>query len=453
MADVDVVVVGAGLAGLFAARELTRAGLDVLVLEARDRVGGRTWSKSFQGATFDVGGQWLGPAQHRMLRLVDEYGLSTFKTHTEGKSVLSVGGRRQEYRGTIPRISPLKLAMMQRAAWAVDALARSTDPGNPDSRIADLDAMTLQQWAVRNVPSRDARDIMFAGLRVVFGAEAQELSVLWALEYIRQSGGIMNLLDTQGGAQDTRFVAGAQSLSEAIAVELGARVRLGSPVHEIASAAHGVSVTTGGKSVRAGRVIVALPPALAAGIRFDPGLPGRRAQLTQRMPMGATTKCLAFYSEPFWRADGLSGEAVLTRGPISVTFDNSSADGSVAALVGFCVGQQARNLAKLTPEQQRSAVLSAFVEAFGPRAASPQEFHSQDWQAERWTRGCPTGNFGPGVFAEFAPALREPVGRIHWAGTETAADFCGFMEGAIESGERVVAEIMADQDSAMEGRS
>ena len=445
MADKDVVVIGAGLAGLLTARALVRSGLDVTVLEARSRVGGRTWSKRFHGATFDVGGQWIGTAQSRMQQLVAEYGLATFRTHTQGRSVLSVAGRRQEYTGTIPRISPYKLGVMQRAAWAVDALARRVDSLDParGARAGRLDSMTLQQWADRNMPSAAARDIMAAGLRVVFGAESDEISMLWALDYVRQSGGIMNLLDTEGGAQDTRFVDGAQSVSDAIATELAGMISLESPVRGISQSGDGVTVRTDAEQVTAQRVVVCVPPALAGSIDFEPQLPARRAQLTQRMPLGATTKCLAFYRTPFWRERGLSGEAVLTRGPVSVTFDNSSPDGSVAALVGFSVGQQARNLAKLDPGAQQAAVVGALVEAFGPDAAHVVDFHAQDWQEERWTRGCPVGNFGPGSFAEFAPALTAPLGRVHWAGTETATEFRGFMEGAAQSAERAAAEVLS----------
>ncbi|MCH9817150.1 MAG: FAD-dependent oxidoreductase [Actinomycetia bacterium] len=437
MDEADVVVVGAGLAGLTAAQVLQGHGHSVAVLEARERPGGRLLSKQIGGATFDVGGQWIGPNHWRMRALVRELGLQTFPTRTQGESVLHLAGRRTTYRGTIPRIAPWKLAMLQNAAWAVDRLARrsATLPAG-SAAAARLDSMTLATWSRRMIPSTSARNIMNAGLKVVFGADPAELSLLWCLQYIQRSGGIMPLLETRGGAQDTRFVAGAQEVPIRIARALHQPPYYRAPVRTITQDDQGVVVATNERRWRAQRVVIAVPPALTGQISFAPSLPSTRAQLVQRMPMGATIKALAIYESAFWREDGLSGEAVMTNSPISVIFDNSSHDDKVFALVGFCVGQDARDLAALPPNQRREQVLAAFSQCFGARAADALIYEEQDWQAEVWSRGCPTGNFGPGTLHQFAPALREPVGRIHWAGTETATEFVGFMEGAVQSGHR-----------------
>jgi monoamine oxidase len=441
-ATVDVVVVGAGLAGLTAARALHRSGRTVAVLEARERPGGRLLSKQIHGATFDVGGQWIGPQHWRMRALVREFHLATFPTHTHGRKVLSTPGKRSTHKGTIPRIAPWKLALLQNAAWSIDRLARRSvhlPSGSP--RAQTLDNLTFAAWAERYVPSTSAREIMYSGLKVIFGADPGELSMLWCLEYVRQSGGIMPLLETEGGTQDTRFVAGAQSVPIALARELRGMIAYDTPVERIAQHGKTVEVSATKRSWTTRHVIVAVPPALTNQISFTPDLPSQRAQLVQRMPMGATIKALAIYDSAFWRSQGLSGEAVMTDGPVSVTFDNSSHDDAVSALVGFCVGRNARNLADLSASDRQVAVLQAFSKCFGPRAKQPLAYEEQDWQAERWTRGCPTGNFEPGTMAQFAPALREPIGRIHWAGTETATEFCGFMEGAVESGHRTAAQI------------
>ena len=437
MDEVDVVVVGAGLAGLTAAHVVQRYRHSVAVLEARERAGGRLLSKPIGGATFDVGGQWIGPDHWRMHALVRDFDLQTFPTHTAGDSVLHAQGRRITYEGTIPTIAPWKLAMLQNAAWAIDRLARRSASLPRDSAMADrLDSMTLATWARRVIPSASARKIMDSGLKVVFGANPEEISLLWALHYIEQSGGVMPLLETRGGAQDTRFVAGAQAVPNTLASRLRQAPHYNQPVQTVKQDDHGVVVTTPDHSWRTQQVIIAVPPALTAEMRFLPDLPSARAQLVQRMPMGATIKALALYDSAFWRAAGLSGEAVMTDGPLSVIFDNSSHDDKVPALVGFCVGQNARDLAELAPDVRRARVLAAFSECFGPQANQAIGYEEQDWQAERWTRGCPTGNFGPGTMRHFAPALREPVGRIQWAGTETATQFCGFMEGAVQSGHR-----------------
>lgn len=444
----DVVVVGAGLAGLTAARRVAAAGRTVTVLEARDRVGGRTCSEEFAGSMFDVGGQWIGPAQKRMLALVDELGIDTFPTFHDGESVVIVDGKRSTYRGDIPKLNPFTLLALQNAAWTVNRMAKRVNVDDPSRtpKAKKLDAETLASWRRRNVPNKAGQAVLDAGLRVVFGTDADEISMLWALYYIHQSKTVDELIGIEGCAQETRFVTGAQTVANTLAQQLGDAVILSAPVRAIEQTTTGVEVVSDAGKWSASRAIFAAAPTMAASVLHSPDLPSDRAQLVQRMPMGATTKCLAIYDRPFWREDGLSGEAVMTNGPLSVTFDNTSADGSVAALLGFSVGRPARELAALSPDARRSAVLSALADCFGPKALKPIDYHEKDWQADPWTRGCPTGNFAPGTLTQFARALRTPVDRLHFAGTETAREFCGFMEGAVESGERAAAEVLAKLD-------
>lgn len=441
--EVDVVIVGAGIAGLTAARKLTDSGFSVAVLEARDRVGGRTESREYAGAKFDVGGQWIGPAQKRMLALVDELGIETFPTYHHGESVVLVDGKRSTYRGDIPKLNPFTLLALQNAASGTNRLAKRVNVAHPEltPKAAKLDAQTLATWRRRNVPSKAGQAILDAGLRVVFGADPSEISMLWALYYISQSNTVDELIGIEGCAQETRFVHGAQTVSLKLAEQLGDRVKLSQPVRAIRQTSESVTVVTDSAEWRCKRVVVALAPTMTAGIAHSPDLPSQRAQLVQRMPMGATTKCLAIYDRAFWREAGLSGEAVMTSGPLAVAFDNTSADGKVPALLGFSVGALARDLAKLSPEARREAVLDSLAACFGPQARNPVEYHEKNWQEDPWSQGCPTGNFGPGTLLQFASALSAPVGRVHWAGTETASEFCGFMEGAVESAERAVAEV------------
>lgn len=441
---VDLVVVGAGISGLVAARAAQSAGLSVVVLEARDRVGGRTESRDFAGATFDVGGQWIGPAQTRMQALVREFNIRTFPTYHAGDSVVVVGDKRTTYRGDIPKLNPFTLLALQNAVRVTNKLGRTVDFHNPSltPHAAKYDEQTLAAWRARTVPTQTGQAILDAGLKVVFGADASEISMLWALNYIGQSNTVDELIGIEGCAQETRFTDGAASISTALAATLES-VHLNQPVRSIdeSSAGH-VDVSTDTATWRARKVIVAMAPALAAGISFRPDLPSARAQLVQRMPMGATTKFFVVYERAFWREAGLSGEAVMTDGPLAVAFDNTSADGSVPMLLGFSVGGLARNLARLDPQTRQQQVLEALARCYGPQALHPVEFHEKDWQADPWSRGCPTGNFGPGAFRQFASSLREPVGSVHWAGTETATEFCGFMEGAVAAGERAAHEVI-----------
>jgi monoamine oxidase len=450
---VDVVVIGGGLSGLSCARRLLAGGATVRVLEARDRVGGRTLSRRLGAGTFDLGGQWLGPGQTRVATLADQLGLRTFPTHAAGKKLLAaVGGEPRSYEGVIPRLSPLALLDLQQALARVERAARRVPADRPlAAHDADaLDARSLGEWMRRSMITASAREVFTAAVRVVFGAEPDEISLLWVLAYASGAGGLMRLVQTEHGAQERRFVDGAQSLSvrlrERVDAMGGGRevVRLRTAVRAIERDARGVRVRGDSWEVSARFAVVAVPPQLAARIEISPALPVPHDQLRQRWAAGATVKCLALYERPFWRECGLSGEAVFTRGPVSVTFDNGSHDGAQPCLVAFVVGGPARRWSLRPEADRRAVVLSALVRAFGEEAARPTAYVEQDWSVEPWSRGCPVSNPGPGALsAAGAAALREPVGRIHWAGTETARRWPGYLEGAIEAGERAADEVLA----------
>lgn len=442
--DVDVVVIGAGLAGLSAARDLVKGGASAVVIEARDRVGGRTVSADFDGQRIDLGGQWLGPNQRRMAALVKELGLATFPTYSHGRKILLTGGELSTYEGTIPSLSPVHLIVLQATLMRLERMYKAIPADHPYEarRAGELDALTAEAWAARNVPSRKVRDLLAAAARVIYGAELSELSLLHFLHYASSGGGLMKLVEIEGGAQQDRFVNGAGEVSQRLAAALGERVLLNKPVERVVQDGEGVTVTGPRATIRARYAIVAVPPALAGRIHYDPLLPAIKDGLFQRFSMGATLKCFFSYEEPFWRREGLSGEAVSTEGPLTVTFDNSPHDGARGMLLGFAVGQSARRLSEEGPEERRRAVTAAMQKLFGARAREPRAYVDQDWSAEAWTRGCPTGTMGPGTMTLFGPSLRTPVGRLHWAGTETAIEHTGYMEGAVESGERAAGEVL-----------
>jgi len=440
---VHALVVGAGISGLLAARGLVRRGLDVTVIEAADRVGGRTYAEQIGRGVFDLGGQWIGPAQRRMVALADELGLETFPTYDTGRKVLDVDGRISTYAGAIPSLSPIRLAILQATIWRIDRLARrvhARDPWNaPDASV--MDGRTLQAWMTSTIPSRVVRDVMTTAIRVIFGAEPRDLSLLFALWYIGQGGGILSLIDIRDAAQATRFVDGAYAISRRLAQDLGDSVVLGSPVAEIEWAPGSVIARTHDEEWRAERLVMAAPSHMAARIRFTPELPASRRALQERFPMGSTIKFQALYEQAFWREAGLSGELVCTSGPVSVVFDNTSHDGRQPALTGFCVGQAALRVSEMSEDEQRRIFTEVLARGFGDKARAHSQLRIKDWTIDPWVRGCPTGIMPPGVLGTYGPALRAPLGSLHWAGTETAREWTGYMEGAAEAAERVVQEI------------
>ncbi|HJK93204.1 MAG TPA: FAD-dependent oxidoreductase [Polyangiaceae bacterium LLY-WYZ-15_(1-7)] len=440
--DVDVAVVGAGLAGLKCARDLATAGRSVRVFEARDRVGGRTHTRRIGRGTFDVGGQWLGPGQRRVHALVRQLGLATFPTRVEGTKILELDGRRSEYASDIPSLSPLGLAQMQLSLSLIERARASIPPEEPARArfAAALDGATLETFRRRLLLRREVRGAMDAALRVIFGAEAAELSALHFLAYLNAGGGFLSLAEARGGAQQDRFVDGAQTLCTRLAEHLD--VRLSRPVRRVAQDERGVTLVADGAVVRARRAVLALPPPLAARIDFEPALSPRRAALLHRYFMGAIAKVLFLYRRPFWREAGYSGELVSSDGPLAVTYDNSSHDDAQPALVGFVGGRHARALAELDPEVARERCLSALVRGFGPAAAEVEHVEITDWSREPWSRGCPVALLGPGALTGLEGALRAPEGRLHWAGTETAVEWTGYLEGALESAERAAREIL-----------
>jgi monoamine oxidase len=450
MHDCDVVVVGAGLAGLTAARELAGAGLDVQVLEARDRVGGRTLSQPVGDRPEDVvelGGQWVGPTQHEVLALAEELGIATYPQHAEGRNLFETDrGKLKRYRGTIPMLGALVMVDYGRADLRLKRMIKRVSADAPwESEDAQrLDEQTFATWIRRSARTRTAREALATACRAVFSVEPADISLLHVLFYAAAAGGWDDLLDTEGGAQQDRLAGGTQQLSIRMADELADRVALSAPVTAIRSDGDGVIAA----DLTARRAIVAVPPALAGRITFDPPLPGSRDQLTQRMPMGSVIKCMAVYEEPFWRDDGLSGQAVSLPGPTQVVFDNTPANGS-PGLIGFLEGREARELGALSEAERRDAVLKGFQRLFGRRAGHPVEYVEKDWSTEPYSRGCYAGVLGPGAWTGYGRALREPVGRIHWAGTETATRWMGYMDGAIQSGKRAAAEVMRDEGSAL----
>lgn len=442
----DVIVIGAGMAGLTATRALLDDGRSVLLLEARDRVGGRLRNHELaDGGIVEVGGQWLGPTQHRAVALASRLGLSLYPTHTEGENLIEHGGRITRYRGDIPRINPAVLADVGQAQLRLNRMAARVPTHAPwlAPRADRWDGRTFEDWISRNLVTPTGRELLRLGCAAVWACEPRDVSLLHVVFYTRSAGRFEHLIGTRGGAQQDRIVGGSQLLALRLAATLPqGTVQLDAPVSHIAQDDGGVEVHSAAGVHRAGRVVVALSPALAGRIDYTPELPSQRDQLTQRTPNGSVIKCMAVYDRPFWREDGLSGQAASLTGPARVVFDNSPHGSDRGVLLGFLEGREARHYSG-RPAERRAAVVAGFVRLFGPQAGRPIDYVDLDWSAEAYTRGCYGGHLPPGTWTAFGPALSAAVGRIHWAGTETATTWSGYIDGAIESGERVAREILS----------
>lgn len=446
--DCDVVVVGAGFAGLVAARELRAAGLTVAVLEARDRAGGRVMNAATSdGTVVELGGQWIGPTQDKVIALADELDFERYPTYNTGDNVVHDGKRLRHYKGAIPRLSPHVLADIGQAQLRLDRMAKHVPLDEPWTAkdAGSWDGQTVESWIRRNVRTRLAREMLRIGVRAVFAAEAADLSLLHFLFYSHSGGLLDSLFNVTDGAQEQRVVGGTQLIADKMAEQLGDAVTFCSPVSRISQLPGngGVVVEAAGRQLTARRVVVAIPPVLAGRIEYELALPAWRDQLTQRMPMGSVIKCMAVYDEPFWRAQGLTGQATDVAGPVQVAFDNSPPSGRPGVILAFLEGAHARELSHRSPTERQRAVVECIARWFGPKAASPQEFLELDWSAERYSGGCYGALLAPGVLSDYGPALREPCGLIHFAGTETATVWAGYMDGAVRSGERVAGEIRA----------
>jgi monoamine oxidase len=430
----------------------------VIVLEARNRVGGRAHNAQIAGGEItERGATFAGPTQNHILKLASDFGVPTFPTYDSGENVYIRDGNRSTYSDTGPTgtapLDPLIVPDLLLVVSQLDQMATEVPVDAPWSaaNAASYDSQTLESWIDTHSLTPQFRKLVPAATRPIFGAEPSELSLLFTLFYIAASGDEQHPgtfernFNTRDGAQMWRFVGGTQLVTQRLARRLGKkRVLLKQAVRRINQNAHGVVVHTKRLRVRARRAIVALPPTLAGRIDYRPDMPAERDQLTQRLPQGNLTKVTAVYNRPFWRDAGLAGTAISTDGFVNATFDDTPPGGSPGVVFGFVGGDNSRAFNQLSESARRQAVLAQFVQFFGAPAANPIGYLESSWAAERWSRGCPVGIAGPGVYTTYGPALRKPVGRIHWAGTETSTYWNGYMDGAVRSGERAAAEVLAE---------
>ena len=396
----------------------------------------------------DVGGQWIGRGHDRLRALAHAAGAATRPQHVAGRKLLQLStdapGRVRSYSGLIPDVSLPALAELHMAIRSLNRQSAQIDPAAPwEAAKADqLDARTLADWARRRFRTRGAREVFDMAVRATMTAEPSALSFLHFLFYCASNDGFESLTETTDGAQAEVVDGGMPQLAEHLAQQLAVPVQYESPVLAVTQDERQVAVTTRSGTFKASQLVVTVPPPLIGRIDWTPALPVARARVAAQSPMGSVIKAVVAYDRPFWRDVGLSGEAVSHRLPFNTVFDASWPPEQGGALVGFFDGAPALEFADAPQDVRRRAVVDSLVEYFGQQAAHPTGYADYNWLADPWAQGCYVGVMPPGLLTSVGRSLRQPAGRIHWAGTETARQWVGYIEGALESGERVAGEVL-----------
>lgn len=441
---VDVVVVGAGLSGLIAARSLQHAGLKVTVLEASERIGGKMLTTTVDGEQVDVGAHWIGPTQHRIARLAAELKVPTRPQWLAGHGVLDIDGHRYHLNGQRPQLPvdvSADIALGTAQLWTLRRGVAFDGPAHTRRRTR-LDHRNGLWLRDRSFRTRAGRQLFEMTVGLLLGAATSEVSALYLLAFLRSGRGLRRLSNFRGGAQQDTFVGGVHQIYERLASQLIDPVQLNKPVTAIEQTPDHVKVHAAGSELPARWAVVAIAPPLAAQLTFTPPLPDEQLTTMAALRLGAYTKFIAQYDRPWWREQGLSGLALCTAGPIQMVVDDTDDPAGRGTLAAFVTGPAARDLGRMTDDDRQTELLNKLAELLGDRATEPTAVFEQTWSQQPWIHGAPVAFAPPAVLSESAGLPSQPHGRIHWAGTDLAREHHGYMDGAIESGQRAAAEVV-----------
>lgn len=452
----DAIIIGGGLSGLSAARELAKAGKNYTVLEARDRVGGRVHNKKVgKNGYTEVGAEFIGPTQNDVQALAKELNLKLFNTYNKGSDIFWDGKKAQKFAsngifGAIPPEDPVSLAQLASLQSKLDNMASKIKVGSPwkHPKAKEWDSMSAHDWLEKEKASKTVYTIIEVALEEIFSAKASEMSLLYVVSYVAAGGDQKNkgtferLTLTAKGAQQWRVSGGTYLLATHLAQKLGNNIKLNSPVKSITKTHSGYAVQTKSNTTYSGKhVIVAMSPPMADTITFRPALPRNRKKLQQMMKMGKLGKGIAIYGKPFWRNKGLTGQAISMNGTTRATFDSTPEDKSFGAMMCFIQADAMTRYDHAPLDELKGALTSDLVHYYGAQAKTPKSWVFNRWDDEEYSQGAPTAWAPPNTLSQYGTALRQPVGNIHFAGTESSDYWQGYMDGAIRAGKRAAAEV------------